>query len=191
MAGGLLQKCVALQNLEGTVRHIDFRDTFLDAAHVPEAFPDHTVKFVDADGAEVSGDARPPPPYRVTFPPFNAEHASEPLPGGVAEPPAGTLVVRSYTPTVATPFPQLQPGQNGVRFNREQLQVILSGLQPGLTMCVGPPGTGKTDTAVQVRPDTSLSLTVENVGVLVCMPLAALHTALLAWFVSFVIRGCL
>lgn len=147
---------IHLQSLEGTERHIDFRDTFLDAAHVPEAFPDHTVTFVDESGAELPADAAPPPPYTVTFPPFSAEHASEPLPRGVDEPPAGTLVVRSYTPAVSTPFPQLQPGQNGVRFNREQLKVILSGLQPGLTMCVGPPGTGKTDTAVQVRPPLSL-----------------------------------
>ena len=142
---------MGVQNLEGTVRHVDFRDTFLDAAHVPEAFPDHTVKFVDGSGAEVPEAERPPPPYTVTFPPFSAEHASEPLPEGVGDPPAGTLIVRSYMPTVSTPFPQLQPGQNGVRFNKEQLQVILAGLQPGLTMCVGPPGTGKTDTAVQVR----------------------------------------
>jgi hypothetical protein len=32
----------------------------------------------------------------------------------------------------------------------EQVGAIISGVQPGLTMVVGPPGTGKTDTAVQV-----------------------------------------
>lgn len=31
-----------------------------------------------------------------------------------------------------------------------QVEAILSGVQPGLTMVVGPPGTGKTDTAVQI-----------------------------------------
>mgnify|MGYP001806898376 CR=1 FL=1 len=30
------------------------------------------------------------------------------------------------------------------------MEAIASGVQPGLTMVVGPPGTGKTDTAVQV-----------------------------------------
>ena len=31
-----------------------------------------------------------------------------------------------------------------------QIGAISSGIQPGLTMVVGPPGTGKTDTAVQI-----------------------------------------
>jgi superfamily II DNA or RNA helicase len=31
-----------------------------------------------------------------------------------------------------------------------QIGAIMSGIQPGLTMVVGPPGTGKTDTAVQI-----------------------------------------
>jgi hypothetical protein len=30
------------------------------------------------------------------------------------------------------------------------VEAIASGVQPGLTMVVGPPGTGKTDTAVQI-----------------------------------------
>ena len=37
-----------------------------------------------------------------------------------------------------------------MRFTPVQAQAVLSGLQPGLTMLVGPPGTGKTDTAVQL-----------------------------------------
>src|SRR5580698_9873682 len=31
-----------------------------------------------------------------------------------------------------------------------QIEAIKSGMQPGLTMVVGPPGTGKTDVAVQI-----------------------------------------
>ncbi len=31
-----------------------------------------------------------------------------------------------------------------------QVEAIKSGVQPGLTMVVGPPGTGKTDVAVQI-----------------------------------------
>ena len=42
------------------------------------------------------------------------------------------------------------PPQNAVRFTPVQVQAVLSGLQPGLSMLVGPPGTGKTDTAVQL-----------------------------------------
>lgn len=32
----------------------------------------------------------------------------------------------------------------------DQVEAIKAGTQPGLTMVVGPPGTGKTDTAVQI-----------------------------------------
>lgn len=31
-----------------------------------------------------------------------------------------------------------------------QVEAVLSGVQPGLSMVVGPPGTGKTDVAVQI-----------------------------------------
>ena len=37
-----------------------------------------------------------------------------------------------------------------MRFTPTQVEAIRSGLNPGLTMVVGPPGTGKTDVAVQI-----------------------------------------
>ncbi len=37
-----------------------------------------------------------------------------------------------------------------------QVEAIRSGVNPGLTLVVGPPGTGKTDVAVQVRFGTTL-----------------------------------
>ena len=35
-------------------------------------------------------------------------------------------------------------------FTPTQVEAIRAGMQPGLTMIVGPPGTGKTDVAVQI-----------------------------------------
>ena len=37
-----------------------------------------------------------------------------------------------------------------MRFTPTQVEAIHSGMQPGLTLIVGPPGTGKTDVAVQI-----------------------------------------
>lgn len=48
------------------------------------------------------------------------------------------------------PYERCKPRLNTVRFTPVQLEAIRSGVNHGLTMVVGPPGTGKTDTAVQM-----------------------------------------
>lgn len=40
--------------------------------------------------------------------------------------------------------------RNSVPFTPTQVEAIRAGMHPGLTMIVGPPGTGKTDVAVQI-----------------------------------------
>ena len=40
--------------------------------------------------------------------------------------------------------------RNAIPFTPTQVEAIRSGMQPGLTLVVGPPGTGKTDVAVQI-----------------------------------------
>ena len=40
------------------------------------------------------------------------------------------------------PYPQDQPLRNKIPFTPVQIQAIRSGMNPGLTMVVGPPGTG-------------------------------------------------
>ncbi|KAL6757285.1 hypothetical protein V8C86DRAFT_1695364 [Haematococcus lacustris] len=60
------------------------------------------------------------------------------------------LVVEGYVPPDPGPYPQDAPRMNSVRFTPVQVEAIIAGVQPGLTMVVGPPGTGKTDTAVQI-----------------------------------------
>lgn len=42
------------------------------------------------------------------------------------------------------------PRRNTIPFTATQVEAIRSGMQPGLTLVVGPPGTGKTDVAVQI-----------------------------------------
>ncbi|PNW82948.1 hypothetical protein CHLRE_06g300750v5 [Chlamydomonas reinhardtii] len=149
---------------QAPLRTVDFGDTFLDAQHVVEAFPQFKVSFVNK-----SGKAVPAPPFRITFPtqplPEDASTSgadaaaaaaeaaaagSFPAPADPANPAAGELVVEAYVPPDPGPYPQDQPRRNAVRFTPVQVEAIASGVQPGLTMVVGPPGTGKTDTAVQV-----------------------------------------
>uniref|UniRef100_A0A7S3R311 Intron-binding protein aquarius n=1 Tax=Dunaliella tertiolecta TaxID=3047 RepID=A0A7S3R311_DUNTE len=165
--------------IEQRLRTVDFKDTFLNAQHLREVFPDYEVRF--ATGGK---DEEQLPPYRLTFP-LEAEGQGEE--DGAAATPSGRdaqeggaggdrsrgggsdgagalvastsggggtkkkeLLVESYVPPDPGPYPEDKPRTNSVRFTAVQTEAIMSGVQPGLTMVVGPPGTGKTDTAVQI-----------------------------------------
>ena len=113
------------------------------ADHVREAFPDYDVEF--KNGSRSKELERP---FRIAFPPFEQHAAAQGGKRKAAEPAEanGTtaerpkLVVESYTPQDPGPYPHDQPPQNQVRFTPVQTQAILAGVQPGLTMVVGPPG---------------------------------------------------
>jgi len=120
---------------------LNFTDTFEDAAHLREAFPDYKV--------EVSGDLKAPF-FRVTFPP------SDPLLGPDARPKGKgkkkpVIAAEGFTPEVRSPFPAPpQRRKKAVRFTPTQVGAIRAGMHKGLTLIQGPPGTGKTDVTVQL-----------------------------------------
>ncbi|KAL6650047.1 hypothetical protein ACP70R_014271 [Stipagrostis hirtigluma subsp. patula] len=147
-------------NMPDLLEVIDFKDTFIDANHVQQSFPDYQVTFVNSDGTE---NLHPGPPFKIRLPKKMRE-TSHALPGNVSSNMTSKhndnmadggstkekLVVETYVPADPGPYPQDKPKQNSVRFTPTQIGAIISGIQPGLTMVVGPPGTGKTDTAVQI-----------------------------------------
>ncbi|KZV18920.1 intron-binding protein aquarius-like [Dorcoceras hygrometricum] len=147
-------------NMPDLLEVVDFKDTFLDAAHVEESFPNYQVCFINSDGTT---NMHPCSPFRIKFPKtFNGDHHSlsgnkikkvSPTDSAASADPDSEkekLFVEAYIPPDPGPYPQDQPKQNSVRFTPTQIEAIISGIQPGLSMVVGPPGTGKTDTAVQV-----------------------------------------
>ncbi|XP_065833502.1 RNA helicase aquarius-like [Oscarella lobularis] len=107
---------------------LDWNDTFLSIDHLRACFPGHDVKCSVDD---------PVPPFRLTIP--RVKDASKP-----------ELIVESYQLTNRGPYPYDQPRRNAIPFTPTQIEAIKSGMQPGLTLVVGPPGTGKTDVAVQI-----------------------------------------
>ncbi|XP_039829042.1 RNA helicase aquarius-like isoform X2 [Panicum virgatum] len=147
-------------NMPDLLEVIDFKDTYLDANHVQQSFPDYQITFINSDGTE---NLHPSPPFKIRLSKKMRE-SSHALPGNVnsslavksnnnmadGESQKEKLIVETYVPADPGPYPQDKPKQNSVRFTPTQIGAIISGVQPGLTMVVGPPGTGKTDTAVQI-----------------------------------------
>ena len=118
---------------------MDFRDSFLDAQHVVDAFPAAKVVFTGAGSS--SSSSPPPPPYRLRFRDGD---------GGDGGGSGSVVEVEAYAAPPAGPYPADQPKRNAVRFTPAQAEAVRSGMSKGLTLVVGPPGTGKTDVAVQI-----------------------------------------
>jgi intron-binding protein aquarius len=115
------------------LNEVDFRDTFIDQDHILESFP-------NAEDIDIPEDLQRP--FRLKF-----DKAGD---GGAGKKPLERVVASAYTLPNRGPYPECKPRENTVRFTPVQVEAIRSGVNPGLTMVVGPPGTGKTDTAVQV-----------------------------------------
>ena len=97
-----------------------------------------------------------PPPYVLeTFPnpqtqnarPSKKRQRNEEEQSGSAKP---IVKVSTYQAPNNGPYITDAPKTNKTRFTSAQVNAIVSGTQPGLTVIVGPPGTGKTDVATQI-----------------------------------------
>ncbi|EON65364.1 hypothetical protein W97_04602 [Coniosporium apollinis CBS 100218] len=139
------------RRLANRLRSIDFRDTFLSWEHLVESLPGKTIEPSDEMQSSFG------PPYVLQFPEDTAqEEPSRPskkrrrdqdeIPKTTHE----IVHVSTYKPPNTGPYPQDAPKLNTVRFTPAQVEAITSGTQPGLTVIVGPPGTGKTDVATQI-----------------------------------------
>lgn len=113
---------------------VDYCDTFQDLDHVRESFPNVTV-----DVAE--GTLAPPFTLQLTLTAVNAV----PQITAVKVSPS----VRSPTSPYEDLF-EVSSLRQAVRYTPKQVEAITTGMQDKVTMIVGPPGTGKTDVAVQI-----------------------------------------
>ncbi|PHJ18276.1 protein emb- isoform related, partial [Cystoisospora suis] len=64
--------------------------------------------------------------------------------------PSQIIRASSYTLPSMGPYIECERNVNQIRFTPQQVRALISGLEPGLTLVVGPPGSGKTDTASQL-----------------------------------------
>ena len=137
--------------LPNRLKSVDFRDTFLNWQHLVESFPGMTIEPAGEENSSFG------PPYVLEY----VEEAPKPPPTNqskkrrrdqVEKERTGpsTLRVLTYKPPNPGPYPIDAPKLNSVRFTPAQVEAIASGTQPGLTVIVGPPGTGKTDVVTQI-----------------------------------------
>lgn len=141
------------KRLPNKLKSIDYCDTFLDWQHLIESLPGKTVEpdpkfdniFPPPYVLRSKDNAQPPPP-----PKSGKKRRRDQPDGPAAAPSAEAVQVSTYNPPNAGPYPSDVPKRNGVRFTPTQIDAVISGSQPGLTIIVGPPGTGKTDVATQI-----------------------------------------
>ncbi len=143
-------------NMPNNITTLNFNDTFLDFQHLRESFPTYEVRVPDRVDASALV-----PPFKATFEDIKEKKRRLALEEGAANkraepgadapsPPPRVLTVEPFTRENRGPYPKNIPKKNAVRFTPTQVEAIRAGTNPGLTMVVGPPGTGKTDVAVQI-----------------------------------------
>lgn len=139
------------KNLSNRLKTVDYRDTFLGWQHLVESLPGKTVE----PGDDVTSSFGPPYVLEAagkTEEPqggkLSKKRRRDAEPALIAE--VETLKVSTYKPPNNGPYVTDAPRLNSVRFTAAQVEAIMSGSQPGLTVIVGPPGTGKTDVATQI-----------------------------------------
>lgn len=119
-------------NAESESVTLDYFDTFPTFDHLKETLkairPSYELVVEEGINSEAIV-----PPFKVTFDDANKK-----------------LTVIPYKIPARGPYPSAKPKTNTIRFTPAQTEAITSGLHRGLTMVVGPPGTGKTDVAVQI-----------------------------------------
>ena len=137
-------------HLDDKISIIDFRDTFLDWDHLVSAFPQRAVEVVNSTQDHLT------PPYKLELFSLDSYQTSRSSKKRrrdettTNESPYQHIRASTYAPPNTGPYLNDMPKLNKIRFTQAQTEAIISGTQPGLSVIVGPPGTGKTDTVTQM-----------------------------------------
>ncbi|KAJ2944746.1 hypothetical protein O0L34_g1634 [Tuta absoluta] len=121
---------------------LDFNDTFLDMEHLRSSFPGYEIKVKVDDPRKLVR------PFKLTFENVLQKQQSEEAMD--EDELRKVILVEPHVQPRRGPYLYNEPKKNNILFTPTQVEAIRSGMQPGLTLVVGPPGTGKTDVAVQI-----------------------------------------
>ncbi|KAI1005972.1 RNA helicase aquarius [Podosphaera aphanis] len=138
-------------HLANRIQKIDYRDTFLDWQHLVRCLQGKNV--VPSDNSNEGFG----PPYTLQIPNNLAKDPVTKLSKKrrrsaqeISHFQPDSVKVSTYKSQNTGPYPTDAPKLNQIRFTPTQVNAIIAGSQPGLTLIVGPPGTGKTDVATQI-----------------------------------------
>ncbi|KAF3927592.1 hypothetical protein AA313_de0207095 [Arthrobotrys entomopaga] len=129
-------------NLRPLPKTINFGETFHDMAHLQETLRLNEFNIVL--------------PSKPLTPPFVLTEVESSRPADtIADSETSTSKLQyeiSNEQLIITPLHKSRANSSQVipRYTEAQVQAIISGTNPGLTLVVGPPGTGKTDVATQI-----------------------------------------
>ncbi|XP_055884455.1 RNA helicase aquarius-like [Biomphalaria glabrata] len=121
---------------------LDWNDTFLSLEHLESSFPEHKVTVLGEKETQV-------PPFKLMIEEEKSEGKRN-LETDTDKLAVKQLKVWPHIIPSRGPYIYNKPKKNSIQFTPTQIEAIRAGMQPGLTMVVGPPGTGKTDVAVQI-----------------------------------------
>lgn len=125
-------------------RSLDFNDTFMNFKHIQDCFPEYKVRLRNGSPDLVKR------PFRLIFEDVAEHKDSDDEDEATNGDLMNAITVEPYEIPRRGPYEYNEPRKNTIRFTPTQVEAIRAGMQPGLTLVVGPPGTGKTDIAVQI-----------------------------------------
>ena len=159
----------ASTNIEAA-KTIDYVDTFLSVDHARQSFPNKQVEILGADepseasntkkaakkSASSKSKKRGTASMEVDDSGGHENVESNGSTSGVARDlfkasfDGDKVVVEVYQKQEHSPYPASVVKRNPIHFTPTQIGAISSAMNKGLTLVIGPPGTGKTDVAVQI-----------------------------------------
>ncbi|XP_045466067.1 RNA helicase aquarius [Harmonia axyridis] len=128
---------------------IDFNDTFIDINHLTGSFPDYQI-ILDKNKAPGPVESNETIDHDIQNLPYLFKVCFKDLGEDKKVNPDKEMVIEPHIIPKRGPYLFNEPKKNTIPFTPTQVEAIKAGCQPGLTLVVGPPGTGKTDVAVQI-----------------------------------------
>ncbi|KAE8747342.1 hypothetical protein FOCC_FOCC005984, partial [Frankliniella occidentalis] len=117
------------------IAKMDWNDTFLDLDHLRDSFPSHEIKVKTDDPSKLT------PPFILNFEEVIEKHCARSEDREPVLDQKQAIVVEPHIIPSRGPYLYNEPKRNSIRFTPTQIEAIRAGMQPGLTLVVGPPGT--------------------------------------------------